>query len=84
MIDVIKGWFEKHFSDPQAIILVSFLVLGAILILYLGKILTPVLASVVIAYVLEGLVKKISLCGAPRFVSFLICYALFIDRKSVV
>lgn len=84
MIDVIKGWFEKHFSDPQAIILVSILLLGAILILYLGKILTPVLAGIVIAYVLEGLVKKISLCGAPRFVSFLISYALFITALALI
>lgn len=84
MIDVIKGWFEKHFSDPQAIILVSFLLLGAIFILYLGKILTPVLAGIVIAYVLEGLVKKISLCGAPRFVSFLISYALFITALALI
>jgi len=84
MIDVIKSWFEKHFSDPQAIILVSFLVLGAILILYLGKILTPVLAGVIIAYVLEGLVKKVSLCGAPRFISFLISYALFITALALI
>lgn len=84
MIEVIKGWFEKHFSDPQAIILVSFLLLGAIFILYLGKILTPVLAGIVIAYVLEGLVKKISLCGAPRFVSFLISYALFITALALI
>ena len=84
MIEVIKNWFEKHFSDPQAIILVSFLVLGAILILYWGKILTPVLAGVVIAYVLEGLVKKISLCGVPRFFSFLISYALFIAALALI
>ena len=84
MIEVIKGWFEKHFSDPQAIILVSFLLLGAIFILYLGKILTPVLAGIVIAYVLEGLVKKISLCGAPRFISFLISYALFITALALI
>ncbi len=84
MIDVIKSWFEKHFSDPQAIILVSFLLLGAILILYLGKILTPVLAGVIIAYVLEGLVKKVSLCGLPRFASFLISYALFITALALI
>lgn len=84
MITVFKSWFEKHFSDPQAILLVSLLLLGAILILYLGKMLTPVLAGVVIAYVLEGLVKKVSLCGAPRFISFLISYALFITALALI
>ncbi len=84
MIDVIKGWFEKHFSDPQAVILVFFLVLGAILVLYWGKILTPVLAGVIIAYILEGLVKKISLCGIPRFASFLLSYTLFLTALALI
>ena len=70
MIDVIKSWFEKHFSDPQAIILISILVLGAILVLYWGSILTPVLAGVIIAYVLEGLVSRLNHLGMPRFAAF--------------
>ncbi|MFV9614923.1 MAG: AI-2E family transporter [Gammaproteobacteria bacterium] len=84
MIDVIKDWFEKHFSDPQAIILVSILVLGAILVLYWGTILTPVLAGIIIAYILEGLVKRISGFGVPRFVSFLISYTLFITALALI
>jgi putative permease len=83
MIEVIKAWFEKHFSDPQAIILVTILVLGAVLVLYWGKILTPVLAAIIIAYVLEGLVCKISHFGVPRFVSFLLSYALFIAALAL-
>ena len=84
MIDVIKGWFEKHFSDPQAIILVSFIVLGGILVLYWGKILTPVLAGVIIAYVLEGLVKKIHKYGIPRYIAFLVSYALFVAAVALI
>ena len=84
MINVIKGWFDKHFSDPQAIILVSILVLGGILVLYWGKILTPVLAGIIIAYVLEGLVKRFSSFGLPRFISFMISYALFLTALALI
>ena len=84
MIDVIRGWFEKHFSDPQAIMLISILVLGGILVLYLGSILSPVLAGVIIAYVLEGLVKKISSLGIPRFAAFIISYMLFIAALALI
>jgi len=84
MIDVIKGWFEKHFSDPQAIILISILVLGAILVLYWGKVLTPVLAGIIIAYVLEGLVCRLNHLGMPRFMAFLLSYALFITALSLI
>jgi putative permease len=84
MIEVIKGWFEKHFSDPQAIILVSILVLGAILVLYWGRILTPVLAGIIIAYILEGLVCRLNHLGVPRFAAFLFSYALFITALSLI
>ncbi len=84
MIDVIKDWFEKHFSDPQAIILISILVLGAILVLYWGSILTPVLAGIVIAYVLEGLVCRLNLLGMPRFAAFLLSYALFVTALALI
>ena len=84
MIDVIKSWFEKHFSDPQAIILISILVLGAILVLYWGSILTPVLAGVIIAYVLEGLVCRLNHLGIPRFAAFLLSYALFITALALI
>lgn len=83
MIDVVKNWFEKHFSDPQAIMLVSILLCGAIFILYWGKILTPVIAGIVIAYIMEGLVRKIKNLGVPRFVAFLISYALFVAAVAL-
>ncbi|MBE9561200.1 MAG: AI-2E family transporter [Proteobacteria bacterium] len=84
MIGVIKNWFEKHFSDPQAIILISILVLGAILVLYWGSILTPVLAGIIIAYVLEGLVCRFNKLGMPRFAAFLLSYTLFITALALI
>ncbi|MCG6937578.1 MAG: AI-2E family transporter [Gammaproteobacteria bacterium] len=84
MIEVIKEWVERHFSDPQAILLVAFLVLGVVLVLYWGKILSPVLAGVIIAYVLEGLVRRFTKLGLPRFVAFLISYTLFITALAVI
>lgn len=84
MISVIKDWFERHFSDPQAIMLISILVLGAILVLYWGSILTPVLAGIVIAYVLEGLVCRLNHLGMPRFAAFLLSYTLFLTALALI
>jgi len=84
MIEIIKSWFEKHFSDPQAILLVAVLVLGSMLVLYWGQILTPVLAGIVIAYVLEGMVRKINHLGVPRIYAFLFTFTLFITALALV
>ena len=59
MIEYLKAWYERNFSNPQAVILVLMIVLGSITVLYWGDILAPVLASMVIAYALEGVVTRI-------------------------
>ena len=66
MIDVLKAWYEKHFSDPQVVILALFIISIAIVLLLWSHVLAPVLAGIVIAYVLEGLVKKITRLGLCR------------------
>jgi putative permease len=84
MIDILKNWFEKHFSDPQAVILVVFLLFGGILILYWGEILTPVLAGIIIAYVLEGMVRKLMHFGLPRMIAFSLSYLFFIAALALI
>lgn len=78
MIQTVKDWFNRHFSDPQAIILVFTLVILLAVILVMGDMLAPVLASVVIAYLLEGMVRRLESWGVMRIISVVIVFLLFI------
>ncbi len=78
MIDVLRDWYDRHFSDPQAIILALILLIGFLLIAFLGKVLTPVIAAVVIAYVLEGVVAKLCKLKVPHLLSVIIVVLGFI------
>ena len=69
MIDVLRGWYERHFSDPQAVILALMLIFGVALIAFMGNVLTPVIAAVVIAYVLEGVVCKLCKFKVPHLIA---------------
>ncbi len=77
MIEVIRGWFNRYFSDPQAVLLAAILIVGATVILTMGHMLAPVLAAVVIAYLLEGLVRKLEHTGLRRIFAVLIVFTLF-------
>ncbi|MEN8169581.1 MAG: AI-2E family transporter [Pseudomonadota bacterium] len=65
-MDLIKGWFQRYFSDPQAVLLAVLLVIGFSVVLFMGQMLAPVLASIVIAYLLEGIIHVLHSRGAPR------------------
>jgi len=66
VIDVLRGWYHRHFSDPQAVILALILFFATTLIVFMGRVLTPVIAAVVIAYVLEGVVQKLCKFKLPH------------------
>lgn len=73
----VQSWFQRHFSDPQVVILALFLVLGLAAILLLGRMLAPVLAALVIAYLLEGGVQRLERLGIPRLASVIAVFSGF-------
>lgn len=77
MIARVNEWFRRHFSDPQVVILALFLALGVLAIVLFGQMLAPVLASLVLAYLLEGGVQRIERLGAPRLVGVIGVFAAF-------
>ncbi len=84
MIPVLRSWYERHFSDPQAVILAILLVVGFGIILLMGEVLTPVIAAVVIAYVLEGLVKKLQRLKIPHVLAVTLVVIAFIFSVLVI
>lgn len=78
MMNLIKDWLQRNFSDPQAVILALLLLLGLLVVLVFGKMLAPVLASIVIAYLLEGLVRTIVRRGAPRLSAVILVFLFFL------
>ena len=76
-MQILTNWFRRYASDPQVVFLTLALIIGFAVILTLGNMLAPVLASIVLAYLLEGLVKFLQRLGWPRLPSVLLVYAVF-------
>jgi len=57
MFEVISNWYKRYFSDPHAVLLALLLIVGFTIVLTMGHMLAPALAAIVIAYLLEDLVK---------------------------
>ena len=74
---IISDWFRRVLTDPQTVILVVLLVVCTAVILLIGEMLTPVIAGVIIAYLLEGLVGLFQRRHIPRFPAVLIVFFMF-------
>jgi len=77
-MELLRDWFRRSFSDPQVVILGLFLVIGFAIVIGLGAWLAPMFASIVIAYLLEAIVRWLQRIGLPRMVAVVVVFLLFI------
>lgn len=78
MFEYLRAWYHRHFSDPQVVILFLFLLGGFAVVIFAGKILAPLFASIVIAYLLDGAVTLLQKSKSPRIIALLIVFSIFI------
>lgn len=83
-MQLITSWFKRTFADPQVMLLAVLLAVGFVVVVFMGHMLAPVLASVVIAYLLEGLVAPLERRGAPRLLAVLVVFVLFMIFVTLV
>jgi len=84
MLDIIRDWYNRHFSDPQAVILALMLLALFGLLWLFGDILAPVVVALVLAYLLEGVVATTERWGVPRTLSVTIVLLLFVTLSLLV
>jgi len=78
MINIIKAWFNRYFSDPEAVLLFFILLIGFCLIIFMGSILAPIIASIIFAYLLQWVVIKLEELKMPRLVAVWVVFLGFL------
>jgi putative permease len=78
-MNILREWYERYFSDPQVVILGVLLLIGFVVMFTVGQMIAPVLAAVVIAYLLDGVVEKFQRLGAPRVSAVTLVFVLFMS-----
>lgn len=81
---LVTDWFKRHFSNPEVVFLAFALIAVFSVIVVFGSMLGPVLASVVIAYLLEGVVKPMERHHIPRLIAVLIVFIMFMLALALV
>ena len=55
---MIKGWVSRYISSEESILLLVVIAVTFLSIVFFGSILGPLFASIVIAFLLQGVVNK--------------------------
>ncbi|MCG6970614.1 MAG: AI-2E family transporter [Gammaproteobacteria bacterium] len=84
MINILRSWYERNFSDPQAVILLILLLSGFLVVIYMGSMLAPLLTSIVLAYMMEPVVTLLQKYRVPRLIAVIVVCVLFIVLAMLI
>ncbi|NCD25660.1 MAG: AI-2E family transporter [Deltaproteobacteria bacterium] len=83
-MDLIRQWLHNVIFDPQRFILFMVLAVCTVLVLAVGDLVAPVIASLVIAFLLEGVVRALENLRCPRLVAVGVVFGLFMLFLAVL
>jgi len=77
MINFLKNFFDRYFYDDEQYAALFILSIGIIILYFLGGIIAPVLVSILIAYILNGLMSFMEEKGNSRILSLSVTLFVF-------
>jgi putative permease len=83
MFKVLRDWMQRYFSDEEAVVLAVLLVLAFTVVLKLGGMLAPVLAGLVLAFLMQGMVIQLKRLRMPERVAVGVVFALFMGALAL-
>ena len=83
-LGIIGGWINRYFSNEEAVYLIVLIVAVMVTLLLLGGVLAPVLTGLVIAFILEGFVKKLVGLNLPRMAAIVVTFVLFLGAVVAI
>ncbi|MCW8125058.1 AI-2E family transporter [Microbulbifer halophilus] len=69
MLTIVKHWVNRYFSQEEVVLLVLLLLAALVVLATLGQVLAPVLAALIIAFLLQGMVQRLQSWGAPHWLA---------------
>lgn len=77
-MNLITHWFRKHFSNPQVVLLALLLIVMVAAIILVAGMLAPVIAAIIIAYLLQGLVSRLHRVGLSDTIAAALVFLTFL------
>ena len=83
-MQAIKKWFKRYLSDPEALIILSGVIFAFLVFKLVGNIMVPIIASLVIAYLLDGCINRLITWHVPRLLAVITVFLIFISVMLLI
>lgn len=84
MNNTLTTRFKRYLPQPEAIILLLVFIVTAIIFKTMGSMLAPIFVSVIFAYLLFSIVKKLQEWHCPRLLAISLVFLLFLSLSLLI
>lgn len=78
MLEIFNKWYRRYLFEEESVLLLVILTISVVLLMTIGDILTPVLAAIVLAYLMQGVASQLQRHGVPELLGVAVAYILFV------
>jgi len=78
MLSIFRKWYERYLFEEESILLLVLIALCVVAFMTIGNVLVPLLASLVLAYLMQGLSSKLQDYGLPQWLGFTVSFLVFV------
>ncbi len=78
VFDIFTKWYRRYLFEEESVLLLVLLTIAVALLMTIGDILTPVLAALVLAFLMEGISTRLQRHGAPAWLGVSVAYVVFV------
>lgn len=79
MLDIFNKWYKRYLFEEESVLLLVLLAIAVVLLMTIGDILAPLLAAVVLAYLMQGISSQLQNHGLPQWAGVSISFLIFVS-----
>lgn len=84
MYSIFRNWINRYFAKEEAVLLILMMVAAVIILMTLGGILAPLIASIIIAFLMQGMVARLENWGVPHLLAVILATLVFVGGLALI
>jgi putative permease len=84
MLRIFNDLYKRYFSEEEALIFTILIIVGIVIMMTMGGVVAPLLWSLVLSFILQGLVNSFVKMNLPYRVSVYLTYLIFISVMLLI
>jgi putative permease len=84
MYSIFRTWINRYLAKEEAVLLILMIVTAVVVLMTMGDILAPFIASIIIAFLMQGMVARLESWGTPHLVAVIAATLVLIGGLALI